>query len=99
MTTPDSNNNEGEQPSRASSRFKITKEGIESEQSVPGEHTPGLLSSVVLTVCTVMAVVAPAVTLKVAVDSMNPEWTAIIIWLQEAVILSIAVIAWVIRKR
>jgi hypothetical protein len=98
MATPDSKHNESEQPSRASSRFKITKEGIESEQSVPGEHTPGLLTSVVLTVCAVMAVVAPAVTLKGAVVSMSPTWTAMIIWLQEAVILSVAIV-WVLRRR
>ncbi len=98
MSTPDPENNEGERPTWASSRFKITKEGIESEQSVPGEHTPGLLSTVVLTICTVMAVVAPALTLKGA-EGLNPTWTVVIIWVQEAVILSVAIIAWVTRKR
>lgn len=98
MTTPDSKDTEAERPTMASSRFKITKEGIESEQSVPGEHTPGLLSSAVLTICAVMAVVAPAVTLKFAVNSITTTWTVIVILVQEAVILSVAITAWV-RKR
>jgi hypothetical protein len=98
MTTPDPLNKGVERPTMASSRFKITKEGIESEQSVPGEHTPGLLSSVVLMICAVMAVVAPAVTLKVAAAGVDPTWTVAIVGVQEAVILSVAVFAWVIRK-
>jgi hypothetical protein len=91
-------NTEAGQPTVASSRFKITKEGIESEQRVPGEHTPRLLSSAVLTICAVLAVVAPAVTLKVATSSITTTWTVIIILIQEAVILSVAIIAWA-RKR
>jgi hypothetical protein len=98
MATPDSDTNQAEQPTRASSRFKITKEGIESEQSVPGEHTPGLLSSAVLIICVVMAVAAPAATLKVGVGDIGPMRTVIIIGLQEAVILSVAIFAWLTRK-
>ena len=99
MATPDSNNIEPERPTVASWGFKITKEGIESEQSVPGEHTPGLLSSAVLTTCVLMAVVAPAATLKVAASSINSMWTAIIILVQETVILSVATTAWIHKRR
>jgi hypothetical protein len=99
MTTPSSESTEVEQPTVASSRFKITKEGIESEQRVPGEHTPGLLISAVLTICTVMAVVAPALTLKVAADYMSPAWAVTTILVQEFVIAFVAIIAWVVRKR
>ena len=97
MLTP-SPDIEPERPTDASSMFRISKEGIESRQSVPGEHTTGLLSSAVLTICATMAVVAPAVTLKVATSNVSPMWIVVIILVQEAVILAIATIAWV-RKR
>jgi hypothetical protein len=98
MATPGPDGKD-ELPTVASSRFKITKEGIESEQSVPGEHTPRLLSSATITICAALAVVAPVATLRIVGDCMNPTWLLVIVLVQEFVVLSVAGMAWVARKR
>ena len=83
----------------ASSRFRITKEGIESEQCVPGEHTPKLLTSATITTCAVLAVVAPTLTFRFADGWMNPTLLLVVILVQEFVVLCIAGMAWMARKR
>jgi hypothetical protein len=98
MATPDSHERE-ELPTVASSRFKITKEGIESEQSVPGEHTPKLLSSVTITICAVLAVAGPIATLGSVGGRASSTWLLAIVLVQEFVVLSVAGMAWVARKR
>jgi hypothetical protein len=94
-----SNPDKDELPTVASSRFKITKEGIESEQRVPGEHTPRLLSSATITICAVLAVVAPMATLRIAGGHTDPTWVLVIVLVQEFVLLSVAGMAWVARNR
>jgi hypothetical protein len=97
MAAPDPNNYES--PTMASSEWKISKEGIESKHSVPGEHTSTLLSSVALTICAVLAVVAPILTFEIADGWMNPTWTLVVVLVQEFVILCVAGMAWIARKR
>lgn len=97
MTAPYPHNEES--PTVASSEWKITKEGIESKHSVPGEHTSTLLSSVALTICAFLAVVAPMLTFKIADGRMNPKWTLVVVLVQEFVVLCVAGMAWIARKR
>jgi hypothetical protein len=99
MTTPDPSEKETVELPTASSRIRITKEGIESEQRVPGEHTPGLLTSAIFTICAVLAVVAPMATFRIADNGTDPTGVLAIVLIQEFVVLAVAGMAWMARKR
>jgi len=101
MTTPDAyDTHESESsPTAATSRFKITKESIESEQRVPGEHTPNLLSSAIIITCAVLAAVAPMATFGMADDRVSQTWLLIVVLVQEFVLLCFGWMAWLSRKR